>query len=67
MKKVFLTAVAVVALGSFTLDAKPLKTKTVNYDFIDCIALAFAVNDATPGGISYEMFDRIVRNCEAQQ
>ncbi|MDT8346922.1 MAG: hypothetical protein RQ756_03890 [Flavobacteriaceae bacterium] len=67
MKKVFLTAVAVVALGSFALKANPLKAKAVTFEFIDCVALAFAIDDATPGGISFEMFDRIVRNCEAMQ
>lgn len=66
MKKVFLTALVVVALGSFSTKAGEAKSENL-YEFIDCIALAFAVDDATPGGISYEMFDRIVRKCEAQQ
>jgi hypothetical protein len=36
MKKVFLTAVAVLALGSLDLNAK-----TVNFDFGDCSDVAF--------------------------
>lgn len=41
MKKVFLTAVAVVALSSMNLKAEPLKTEIVPSEFRDCMDAHF--------------------------
>ena len=58
MKNLILT-LAFIFTGTFAYDANAtiLSNK--------CIDLAFAVDDAVEGGISYETFDAIVTMCEA--
>ncbi len=80
MKKLILTLVFVFAIGSFsfannhteetsTLNIETIvfqKHKVVDAAAINCISLAYAVNDLL-GGISYETFNAIVESCEDQQ
>ncbi|MDT8346919.1 MAG: hypothetical protein RQ756_03875 [Flavobacteriaceae bacterium] len=52
MKKVILTAVAVVALGSFALKSNPLHTKAMFFGFINdfCFNVAINMYDAAIDG-----------------
>jgi len=62
MKKI-IGIVAALLLMSSSLNANETKASE---EFVDCIALAFAVNDLV-GGIPFEVFDAIIDACEAAQ
>lgn len=64
MKKVALT-IAMIAFGvSSVAHAAPQEEDT--FIVMDCIGLAHDI-DTAMGGISYELFDAIVQNCESAQ
>lgn len=57
--------VFVFAIGSFS-NINASNNQIEEGGKVDCIALAFSV-DEDMGGISYDEFNSIVSNCEAQQ
>lgn len=66
MKKLFFTAVAVVALSFSSGASSRSDVNLSNFEeemYVDCIAYAFDY-DADLGPVSYEFFDMLVRQCE---
>jgi hypothetical protein len=63
MKKVFLTAVAVLALGSFNFtEAKTTDVLIDNCGF-DCIGIALNIDEEED--LTFEQFEAVINSCEA--